>query len=150
MKYNAIIIIKNFFFFVFACNVSITLHFLQRCNDMMACVCNVFKCSLLKLHTYLGHLVSHVRMGHEIQKIVKSFPALSLVASIQPITRTVLKVHLTITPDFEWNDRFHGTSSEPWWIWVEDAENNHMYHSEYFLLQKKQVHLRKFDCEFKA
>ena len=28
----------------------------------------------------------------------------------------------------------HG-SVEPWWIWVEDAENETIYHSEYFLLQ---------------
>lgn len=79
-------------------------------------------------------------MGREVQKLVNAFPAVLLAASIQPITRTVLKVHLTITPDFEWNDKLHGTTSEPWWIWVEDAENNHMYHSEYFLLQKKQVY----------
>ncbi|GFS12384.1 activating signal cointegrator 1 complex subunit 3-like, partial [Elysia marginata] len=31
-------------------------------------------------------------------------------------------------------------TSEPFWIWVEDPENNHIYHSEYFLLQKKQVY----------
>ncbi len=86
-----------------------------------------------------GHLVSHVRMGREIQKIVNSFPMLSVAASIKPITRSILKVHLTITPDFEWNDRMHGSTSEPWWVWVEDAENDHIYHYEYFLLQKKQV-----------
>lgn len=88
---------------------------------------------------YVGHLISHVRMGREVKKIVDAFPAISLAASIQPVTRTVLKVRLTVTPDFEWNDRFHGSTSDPWWIWVEDAENNYMYHSEYFLLQKKQV-----------
>ena len=78
-------------------------------------------------------------MGRTILELVRSFPTLSLAASIQPITRTVLKVHLTVTPDFKWNDRLHGSSSDPWWIWVEDAENNSMYHSEYFLLQKKHV-----------
>jgi activating signal cointegrator complex subunit 3 len=41
---------------------------------------------------------------------------------------------LTITPAFTWSDRVHG-SVEPWWIWVEDAENETIYHSEYFLLQ---------------
>ena len=101
-------------------------------------MCNLSLLSCVYLHN-LGHLVTHVRMGHEILKLAKSFPTLSLAASIQPITRTVLKVHLTITPDFEWNDRLHGSTSDPWWIWVEDAENNEMYHSEYFLLQKKHV-----------
>lgn len=78
-------------------------------------------------------------MGREILNLVNAFPTISLAANIQPITRTVLKVHLSIIPDFEWNDRLHGSTSEPWWIWVEDADNNHIYHSEYFLLQKKQV-----------
>lgn len=38
-----------------------------------------------------------------------------------------------------WNDRVHGATSEPFWIWVEDPESNHIYHHEYFLLTKKQV-----------
>ncbi|KAK7072359.1 activating signal cointegrator 1 complex subunit [Halocaridina rubra] len=37
-----------------------------------------------------------------------------------------------------WNDRIHGTQ-EVYWIWVEDPDNNHMYHSEQFTLTKKQV-----------
>jgi len=91
------------------------------------------------VHLLPGHLVNHVRLGREVQKLVWAFPVLNLAASIQPITRTIIKVKLTITPDFTWNDRIHGTTSEPFWVWVEDAENNCMYHSEYFLLQKKQV-----------
>jgi hypothetical protein len=27
---------------------------------------------------------------------------------------------------------------EPWWIWTEDADNEHFHHTEYFLLQRKQ------------
>ncbi|EDO46714.1 predicted protein [Nematostella vectensis] len=100
------------------------------------------KASLEKLRDMvpeeIGHLVHHVRMGHTVKSCVNRFPAISIAASIQPITRTVLRVRLTITAEFEWNDRAHG-SSEPWWIWVEDPENSHIYHSEYLLLQKKQV-----------
>lgn len=33
----------------------------------------------------------------------------------------------------------HGATAESFWIWVEDPDNNHIYHSEYFLLHKKQV-----------
>lgn len=35
--------------------------------------------------------------------------------------------------------KVHGTVGEPWWIWVEDPTNDHIYHSEYFIIQKKQV-----------
>ena len=39
---------------------------------------------------------------------------------------------------FSWFDKIHG-SSEPFWIWVEDPVNNHIYHHEYYLVTKKQV-----------
>ncbi|XP_006824124.2 activating signal cointegrator 1 complex subunit 3-like [Saccoglossus kowalevskii] len=91
----------------------------------------------------IGHMIHHVRMGEKVKLNVHQFPALSLEASIQPITRTVLRVRLTVTPEFNWNDRVHGGTSEPWWVWVEDPENNHIYHSEYFLLHKKQVYARE-------
>lgn len=44
-----------------------------------------------------------------------------------------LKLHLL---DFVFNERVHG-STEPFWIWVEDAENVEILHSEYFLLTRK-------------
>lgn len=86
-----------------------------------------------------GHMIKHPRMGATVKNCVEQIPAISLVSSIQPITRTVLRVRLTIKPEFQWNDKVHGSTSEPWWIWVEDPDNNHIYHSEYFLLHKKQV-----------
>lgn len=92
-------------------------------------------------------MIRHPRMGTTVKRCVDQLPAISLASSIQPITRTVLRVRLTIKPEFQWDDRVHGSTSEPWWIWVEDPDNNHIYHSEYFLLHKKQVcttHRNKF------
>ncbi|GFO03568.1 activating signal cointegrator 1 complex subunit 3-like [Plakobranchus ocellatus] len=87
----------------------------------------------------IGEMVSHVKMGPLIKRLVHQIPQLTLDASIQPITRTVLRVRLDISPNFLWDDKVHGGTSEPFWIWVEDPENDHIYHSEYFLLHKKQV-----------
>ncbi|PFX22952.1 activating signal cointegrator 1 complex subunit 3-like [Stylophora pistillata] len=87
----------------------------------------------------IGHMIRHPRMGSAVKSCVEQIPAISLATSIQPITRTVLRVRVTIKPEFRWNDKVHGSTSEPWWIWVEDPDNNHIYHSEYFLLHKKQV-----------
>ncbi|KAK3097478.1 hypothetical protein FSP39_009969 [Pinctada imbricata] len=87
----------------------------------------------------IGAMVHHVKMGSTIKKCVNQIPCLDLEASIQPITRTVLRVRLNIMPEFKWDDKVHGTAAESFWIWVEDPENNHIYHSEYFLLHKKQV-----------
>ncbi|XP_041352458.1 activating signal cointegrator 1 complex subunit 3-like [Gigantopelta aegis] len=87
----------------------------------------------------IGHMIHHVKMGGVVKKCVSHLPCLDLDANIQPITRTVLRVRLTITPDFKWDDKVHGGTAEPFWIWVEDPDNNHIYHSEYFMLHKKQV-----------
>ena len=84
-------------------------------------------------------MIHHVKMGSKIKSFVQQFPAVSIASSIQPITRTVLRVRLIITPEFTWNDRMHGSVAEPFWIWVEDPDNDHIYHSEYLLLTKKQV-----------
>ncbi|KAG0348201.1 hypothetical protein BG004_005744 [Podila humilis] len=86
----------------------------------------------------LGELVRFQRMGQTISKCVDQFPVLQMDAKVAPITRNVLRVSLTITPDFVWNDRIHGFN-EPWWIWVEDSNNTEILHSEYFLLSRKQL-----------
>ncbi|XP_031431613.1 activating signal cointegrator 1 complex subunit 3 isoform X2 [Clupea harengus] len=87
----------------------------------------------------IGHMLHHVNIGLKVKQAVHQIPAILMEASIQPITRTVLRVRLTVTPDFRWNDQVHGSVGEPWWLWVEDPVNDHIYHSEYFMLQKKQV-----------
>ena len=85
----------------------------------------------------IGAIVNHPKLGSQIKRLVDQFPRIDIVPIVQPITRTILRVQLTITCLFEWNDKYHGTV-DPWWIWIEDAENEHIYHTEYFLLNKKQ------------
>ncbi|XP_053736130.1 activating signal cointegrator 1 complex subunit 3 isoform X1 [Synchiropus splendidus] len=87
----------------------------------------------------IGHMLHHVNVGLSVKQCVHQIPFISMEASIQPITRTVLRVRLVVTPEFRWNDQVHGSVGEPWWLWVEDPINDHIYHSEYLLLQKKQV-----------
>ncbi|XP_058657001.1 activating signal cointegrator 1 complex subunit 3 [Ammospiza caudacuta] len=87
----------------------------------------------------IGHMLHHVKIGLKVKQCVHQIPSIVMEATIQPITRTVLRVRLSIAPDFTWNDQVHGSVGEPWWIWVEDPTNDHIYHSEYFIIQKKQV-----------
>ena len=91
----------------------------------------------------IGHLIHHVNAGHNIKRAAEEIPLVEVEANIQPITRTVLRVRLSISPNFRWNDKVHGKSHEPFWIWVEDPENDHMYHNEYFQLTRKQVLARE-------
>ena len=48
---------------------------------------------------------SECRLGKTVHKLIHKFLRLELAASVQPITCTVLKVDLTITPDFQWDVR---------------------------------------------
>ena len=40
--------------------------------------------------------------GVQIKECVNAFPYLALEASLQPITRSVLRIQLTLSPEFEW------------------------------------------------
>ena len=61
-------------------------------------------------HTEIGELVRLPKVGKTIHKFVHQFPKLELAVHIQPITRSTLRVELTITPDFQWDDKIHGHS----------------------------------------
>ena len=47
-------------------------------------------------------------------------------------------MQLSVTPAFEWRDVLHGATMR-WHIWVEDSENEHIYHTEVWLLTKKMM-----------
>ncbi|KAK1564574.1 hypothetical protein Q3G72_006114 [Acer saccharum] len=86
----------------------------------------------------LGELIRYPKMGRTLHKFVHQFPKLILAAHVQPITRTVLRVELTITPDFQWEDKVHGYV-EPYWVIVEDNDGEYILHHEYFMLKKQYM-----------
>jgi len=83
-----------------------------------------------------GALVGNTQVGRKILQQVHQLPFLHADVAVQPITRSILRVTATLTPDFDWNDRLHGTV-QGYWIWVEDGESETIYHHEYHLLHKK-------------
>lgn len=94
----------------------------------------------------IGELIRVPRLGKTIHKYIHQFPKLELSTHIQPITRSTLRVELTITPDFQWEDKIHA-ASEAFWIMVEDVDSEVVLHHEYFLLKSKfatDEHLVKF------
>ncbi|CAG9467191.1 unnamed protein product [Pedinophyceae sp. YPF-701] len=86
----------------------------------------------------IGRLMRFQKAGQQVRECVESFPALELDCQIQPITRTVLRVVLKVTPTFRWKERYHG-QSQRWLIWVEDSENEHLYHTELWQLSKRMA-----------
>ncbi|KAK6148524.1 hypothetical protein DH2020_019436 [Rehmannia glutinosa] len=86
----------------------------------------------------IGELIRFPKMGRTLHKFIHQFPKLNLNAHVQPITRSVLRVELTITPDFQWDDKVHGYV-EPFWIIVEDNDGEYILHHEYFMLKKQYI-----------
>ena len=84
----------------------------------------------------LGELLRIPKMGKALHKLVHQFPRLELSAAVQPITRSVIKVDLTLTPDFAWDEKVHGYA-EPWWVLVQDGDQETILHAEYFLLKQQ-------------
>ncbi len=87
----------------------------------------------------LGILLRHVKMGEKVKECLNYLPQLDIETSLHPITRTVLRVKISLKPAFNWNDRVHGVGAEPFWVWIEDPFHNHIYHHEYVNAARKQV-----------
>jgi len=89
-------------------------------------------------------------LGHigidELKKFVSYIPRLELDVNIMPITRAILKVQLSIKPNFQWNDRWNG-KSEPFWIIVDNESE--ILHSEFFVLHKSDTMMKKGKKNFK-
>ena len=84
----------------------------------------------------IGELIRFPKMGKNIYKRVHQFPRLDLAAHVLPITRTVLRVELTITPDFQFEETVHGFA-EGFWILVEDVDSEYILHHQFFTIKNK-------------
>jgi hypothetical protein len=61
----------------------------------------------------LGELIRAPKYGKTLHRLVHQFPRLQLSAHVQPVTRGLLKLDLTITPDFKWEVGGGGGAREP-------------------------------------
>lgn len=84
----------------------------------------------------MGELLGMPRQGRQVCNMVARFPRLDISAQVQPMTRSLLRVELTLTPKFEWDENLHGRS-EGWWIIVEDCDGEQILFHDQFLLRKE-------------
>lgn len=84
----------------------------------------------------VGELTGDSRSGRLVHRLVHQFPRLQVNANVQPITRSLLRVELTISPDFEWNDEVHG-GAEMFWIMAEDVDGEQVLYHDQFILHKR-------------
>ncbi|CAH8606538.1 unnamed protein product [Schistosoma haematobium] len=74
--------------------------------------------------------------AREIRRLAFYVPKVQLAVESQPITRTILRVKLTIEPDFTWSNPIHGLQ-QSYWVWIEDPDQGVIFHSEYWTLTKR-------------
>ena len=94
----------------------------------------------------LGEMVKIPKMGKTLHKYVHMFPKLELSAHFQPVTRSLLMVDLTITPDFQFDTQVHDFA-QLFWVIVEDVNGEKILHYEAFILRQQystEPHLMSF------
>lgn len=84
----------------------------------------------------MGELLGIAKAGRIVCDLVSKFPRLEVQAQVQPMTRSMLRVELTITPNFTWDDQLHGTA-EGFWIIVEDCDGEEILFHDSFSLRKE-------------
>ena len=82
----------------------------------------------------MGELLGMPKSGKTVCNLVAKFPRLDVQAQVQPMTRSMLRVELTIAPIFEWDDAIHGMA-ENFWIVVEDCDGEQVLFHDQFLLR---------------
>jgi pre-mRNA-splicing helicase BRR2 len=84
----------------------------------------------------LGELVGVPKMGRVLHKLVHQFPRLELSAHIQPITRSILRVELTLIAAFEFDINVHGYV-QLFHVIVEDVNGEQILHHEMYSLKSR-------------
>lgn len=83
----------------------------------------------------MGELLGLPKSGRAVCSLISKFPRVEVQAQVQPMTRSMLRVELTITPKFEWDDEIHG-SAESFWIIAEDCDGEEILFHDQFILRK--------------
>uniref|UniRef100_A0A7S1KPB1 RNA helicase n=1 Tax=Percolomonas cosmopolitus TaxID=63605 RepID=A0A7S1KPB1_9EUKA len=84
----------------------------------------------------LGELVNDPKSGTRLKAAIHQFPRLDFSAHMQPITRSMMKIDLTITSAFEYNEQIHGPAQR-FWVIVDDVNEEQIIHYEPFVLYKR-------------
>jgi antiviral helicase SLH1 len=86
----------------------------------------------------LGDLVHNSKMGSTLYKLIGRFPTILVDAEVFPITKNVMRVHVSLEPDFVWEEKHHG-NAQFFWVLVEESDKSEILHFEKFILNRKQI-----------
>ncbi|KAJ8602966.1 hypothetical protein CTAYLR_001574 [Chrysophaeum taylorii] len=94
----------------------------------------------------LAELVKLPKMGKNLHRLVHQIPRVELAAHVQPVSRGLLRIELSITPDFQFDPKVHDTS-QLFHVLVEDVDGERVLHHEPFSLRHAyadQEHVLQF------
>ncbi|EGS23280.1 pre-mRNA splicing helicase-like protein [Thermochaetoides thermophila DSM 1495] len=83
----------------------------------------------------MGELLGMPKAGKTVCALVSKFPRVEIQGNVQPMTRSMLRIELTITPNFQWDVELHGVT-ESFWILVEDCDGEEILFHDVFILRK--------------
>ena len=86
----------------------------------------------------LADLVHNQKMGGKLYRIISRFPRIDIDAEIFPITTNVMRIHISLSPNFEWDYHVHG-DAQFFWVFVEESNQSSILHFEKFILNKRQL-----------
>ncbi|ODQ66264.1 Sec63-domain-containing protein [Nadsonia fulvescens var. elongata DSM 6958] len=86
----------------------------------------------------VGQAIRVEKAGKLVYNMLQEFPRVSINALVQPMTSTLLRVELEITPKFTWNYRLHGTS-EPFIILVEDCDGEKILYRDSLVIRGEYI-----------
>ncbi|KAJ3102694.1 DEIH-box ATPase [Phlyctochytrium bullatum] len=87
----------------------------------------------------LGELAGMPKAGKDIHRLVHQFPRLELQAQVQPITRSLLRVELSILADFQYDEQSSQGGAESFWILVEDVDSEVILYHDIFILKQRYM-----------
>lgn len=84
----------------------------------------------------LGEMVKIPKMGKTLHKYIHIFPKLEIQAVVLPVTKSMIKMELTISCDFQY-DTSVLDSSLLFWLFIEDSDGEVLLHSESVVISSK-------------
>jgi activating signal cointegrator complex subunit 3 len=83
----------------------------------------------------VGDLCRWNKGGEKVQSLIRMLPRFEIYCRALPITSSILKFQVTLTPVFNWHGRWHG-GGQSFWLWIENTDSKRIYHHEQFTLTK--------------
>ncbi|KCV68921.1 hypothetical protein H696_04341 [Fonticula alba] len=84
----------------------------------------------------LGELVRQSYLGKTLYQAIHQVPKLLLAIDVLPLSRSLLRMSLTITPDFEFTERVHG-AAETFLVLVQDVDQETILYHDTFVLKAR-------------